>query len=66
MSHGCSLGWAENILEELFDLVDIRLDLPIECYEWGVGARSQVLEVCGLPGREEELLQVTAGTPLWF
>lgn len=47
-----SLGWAENILEELFDLVDVRLDLAVEGYERGVRARRQVLEVCGLPGRE--------------
>lgn len=47
-----SLGWAENILEELFDLVDVRLDLAVEGDERGVRARRQVLEVCGLPGRE--------------
>lgn len=52
-----SLGWAENILQELFDLVDVSLDLPVESYEWGVRAWCQVLEVCGLPGRGAERLQ---------
>lgn len=52
VSDGFSLGGAENILEELFDLVDVSLHLAVERYEWGVRARCQVLEVCGLPGRE--------------
>lgn len=56
---GFSLGWAENILKELFDLVDISLDLAVESYEWGVRAWCQVLEVCRLPGREVALLQIT-------
>lgn len=59
VSDGFSLGWAENILEELFDLVDVGLDLAVEGYEWGVRARRQVLEVCGLPGREVEPLQIS-------
>lgn len=59
VSDGFSLGWAENILKELFDLVDVSLDLAVESYEWGVRARCQVLEVCGFPGREVELLQIT-------
>lgn len=56
-----TLGWAEDILKELLNLVDIRLDLAIEGYEGRVRARRQVLEVCGLPGREVKQVQrVTA------
>lgn len=47
-----SLGWAEYILKELLDLVDVSFDLAVEGDEGRVCARSQVLEVCGLPGRE--------------
>lgn len=45
-----SLGWAEDVLKELLDLVDISLDLAIEGDEGRVCARGQVLEVCRLPG----------------
>lgn len=55
----CSLGWAEDILKELLDLVDVGLDLAIESYEGGVCARCQVLEVCRLPGKGVELVQYT-------
>lgn len=47
-----SLGWAEDILEELLDLVDVSFDLAVEGDEGRVCARGQVLEVCRLPGRE--------------
>lgn len=46
-----TLGWAEDILKELLNLVDIRLDLAIEGHKGRVRPRRQVLEVCGLPGR---------------
>lgn len=59
VSGGFSLGWAENILKELFDLVDVGLDLAVKGDEWGVRARCEVLEVCGLPEREVELLQIS-------
>lgn len=61
VSQRCSLGWAENILQELFDLVDVRLDLAVKGDERRVRARRQVLEVRGLPGREVQLLQITGG-----
>lgn len=61
VSQRYSLGWAENILQELFDLVDVRLDLAVKSDERRVRARRQVLEVCGLPGREVQLLQITGG-----
>lgn len=47
-----TLWWAQNILEELLNLVDVSLDLAIEGYEGWVCAWSQVLEVCRFPGRE--------------
>lgn len=47
-----TLGWAENILKELLNLVDVRLDLAVEGDEGRVRARRQVLEVSGLPARE--------------
>lgn len=49
-----SLGWAEDVLKELLDLVDVSLDLAVEGDEGRVCARGQVLEVCRLPGREVE------------
>lgn len=49
----CSLGWAEDILEELLDLVDVGFDLAVEGDEGGVRAGGQVLEVCRLPGKED-------------
>lgn len=61
VSQRCSLGWAENILQELFDLVDVRLDLAVKSDERRVRARRQVLEVRGLPGRGVQLLQITGG-----
>lgn len=61
VSQRCSLGWAENILQELLDLVDVRLDLAVKSDERRVRARRQVLEVRGLPGREEQLLEITGG-----
>lgn len=54
-----SLGWAEDILEEFLNLVDISLDLAVEGDEGGMCAWRQVLEVCRLPGKEEEQLQCT-------
>lgn len=51
-----SLGWAEDVLKELLDLVDVSLDLAVEGDEGRVCARGQVLEVCRLPGREGEQL----------
>lgn len=53
-----TLGWAEDILKELLNLVDVRLDLAVEGYEGRVRARRQVLEVCGLPGREVKRVQL--------
>lgn len=53
-----TLGWAEDILKELLNLVDVRLDLAVEGYEGRVRARRQVLEVCGLPGREVRPVQL--------
>lgn len=52
-----TLGWAEHILKELLNLVDVRLDLAVEGYEGRVRAWRQVLEVCGLPGREAKPVQ---------
>lgn len=45
------LGWAEDILKKLLDLVDISFDLSVKGDEGRVCARSQVLEVCRLPVR---------------
>lgn len=44
-----SLGWAENILKELLDLVDVGFDLAVEGDEGWVCAWGQILEVCRLP-----------------
>lgn len=49
--HPDSLGWAEDILQELLYLVDVCLDLPVEGDEGRVCAWGQVLEVCRLPGK---------------
>ncbi len=51
-----SLGWAEDILKELLDLVDVSSDLAVEGDEGRVCAGCQVLEVCRLPRREVEQL----------
>lgn len=53
-----TLGWAEDILKELLDLVDVRLDLAVEGYEGRVRSWRQVLEVCGLPGSEVKRVQL--------
>lgn len=46
-----SLGWTEDILKELLDLVDVSFDLTIKGDEGRMCAGRQVLEVCRLPGR---------------
>ena len=51
---GCSLRRAEDVLEKLLNLVDVRLDLPIEGDEGRVCARGQILQVCWLPGDGRE------------
>lgn len=51
-----SLGWGEDILKELLDLVDISFDLAVEGDKGWVCAGGQVLEVCRLPGREVKQL----------
>ena len=51
-----SLGWAEDILEEFLNLVNISLDLAVEGDEGRVCSWCQVLEVCRLPGKEREQL----------
>lgn len=53
-----SLGWGEDILKELLDLVDVSFDLAVEGDEGGVCARGQVLEVGWLPGREMKRMLV--------
>ena len=47
-----SLGWAEDVFQELLNLVDVRLDLAVEGDEGRVRARGQILEVCRLPGED--------------
>lgn len=60
-----TLWWAQDILEELLNLVDVSLDLAIEGYEGWVCAWSQVLEVCRLPGREVKKLQGTVNSNMF-
>ena len=45
-----SLGWAEDVFQELLNLVDVRLDLAVEGDEGRVRPRGQILEVRRLPG----------------
>lgn len=51
-----SLGWTEDILKELLDLVDVSFDLTVEGDEGRMRAGGQVLEVCRLPGRHSRQL----------
>lgn len=51
-----SLWWAEDILKELLNLVDVSFDLAIKGDEGRVCAWGQVLEVCRLPKRQVEQL----------
>lgn len=51
-----SLWWAEDVLKELLNLVDVSFDIAVKGDEGWVCAWGQVLEVCRLPERQVEQL----------